>query len=98
MNGIGFFEIDATTAFVLVISVLIFILQVLLCFKTKKLFTKLIPIISLVISTIVFAVLSACIGGWDGIGLLFVALFSFGLLFVCGFAWAIWAIRRKRNR
>ena len=95
MNGIGHFEIDATTVFVLVISILVLILQLLLCYKAKKLFLKLIPIILLVISTIVFSVLSACIGGWDGIGLLFFALFSFGLLFVSGFGWVIWAIKRK---
>ena len=98
MNGIGFFEIDATTTFVLVISVLVLILQLLLCYKAKKLFLKLIPIIFLVISTIVFSVLSAFIGGWDGIGLLFFALFSFELLFVSGFGWAIWVIAKKRNR
>lgn len=98
MKEIGFFEIDATTIFVLVISVFVLISQLLLCYKARKLFLKLIPIILLVISTIVFSVLSACIGGWDGMGLLFFALFSFGLLFVSGFGWAIWVIVRKRNR
>ena len=98
MNGLDFLEIDATTIFVLAISVLVLILQLLLCYKAKKLLLKLIPIILLVISTIVFSVLSACIGGWDGMGLLFFVLFSFGLLFVSGFGWAIWVIARKRNR
>lgn len=98
MNVLNGMELDATTGFVLIISALILLLQLLLCFRANKLFLKLIPAVLLVISTIIFSVLSACIGGWDGIGLLFFAFFSIGLLFVSGIGWGIWAIVRKKSR
>lgn len=98
MNNLSYIEFDATTVFAFAMVVLVLILQLLLCFKTKYLLIKLIPVILLIISTVVFCVLSACIGGWDSFGYLFFALLSFGLLFVCGFVWIIWAIGRKRNR
>ena len=98
MDAFNFIELDATTCFGLVVAVFVLSLQLFLCYKVKKLFLKLMPVILLVISTIVFSVLSNLIGGWDGIGLLFFALLSFGLLFVCGLGWAIWIMGRKRKR
>lgn len=89
---------NTITAFVCIVAVLIFLLQIFLCFRAKQLFRKLLPVLLLAISTIVFSGASACVGGWDGMGLLFFALLSFGLMFVCGIGWAIWAIFRKRNR
>ena len=91
-------EIDATTAFVVISAAVVLVLQLVLCYKAKKLLPKLIPVLFLVLSTILFSVLSAIINGWDGLGLLFFALLAFGLLFVSGIGWAIWAIAGKRNK
>ena len=90
-------EIDFPTIVVFVSAIATLILQFLLCFKAKKIFIKLLPIALLIVSTIVFSICSASINGWDGLGYLFFALLSFGLLFVCGIVWGIWAIIRKRN-
>ncbi len=90
-------EIDLTSIVVFISVTITLILQLLLCFKIEKLFIKLIPIALFTISTIVFSVCSASINGWDGLGYLFFALLSFGLILVCGIGWAIWAMTKKRN-
>lgn len=93
--GKSYFEIDFPTIVVLVSAIATLILQLLLCFKAKKIFIKLLPILLLIVSTIVFYICSASINGWDGFGYLFFALLSFGLIFVCGIGWAIWASTKK---
>ena len=93
--GKSYFEIDFPTIVVLVSAIATLILQLLLCFKAKKIFIKLLPIVLLIVSTIVFSICSASINGWDGFGYLFFALLSFGLIFVCGIGWAIWASTKK---
>ena len=91
-------EIDFPTIVVFVSVIATLILQLLLCFKAKKIFTKLFPVALLIVSTIVFYICSATINGWDGLGYLFFTLLSVGLIFMCGIGWGIWAITRKRNR
>lgn len=95
MNHLRYIEFDGTTVFAFAMAALVLILQLLLCYKTKKKLIQLLPMILLAISTVVFCVLSACIGGWDAFGYLFFAILSFGLLFVCGVVWVIWAIGKK---
>ena len=95
--GKWYLEMDFPTIVIFASAITTLILQLLLCFKAKKIFIKLLPIALLIVSTIVFYVCSASINGWDGLGYLFFALLSFGLLFVCGIGWGIWAIVRKRS-
>ena len=92
-----YLEIDYPTIVVFVSVIATLILQLLLCFKAKKIFIKLLPITLLIVSTIVFSICSATINGWDGLGYLFFALLSFGLILVCSIGWGVWAIIRKRN-
>lgn len=92
-----YLEIDFPTIVVFASAIVTLILQLLLCFKAKKIFIKLIPMLLLFASTIVFAICSTIINGWDGLGYLFFALLSFGLVLVCGLGWGIWAIIRKGN-
>lgn len=92
-----YLEIDFPTIVVFLSVISTLVLQLLLCFKAKKIIIKLLPIALLIISTIVFCVCSATISGWDGLGYLFIALLSFGLILVCGLGWGVWAITRKRN-
>ncbi len=91
---ISIFEIDTTT-FVILSSLLIFILQLLLCLKAKKLLIKLLPPISLAVLAIAFFISIIFCDGWNAIGCLFIAIFAVGLLFICAIAWGIWAIIRK---
>ena len=91
------FEFDATTVVVLLSAAGALLIQLLLCFKAKGTFIKFLPMLLLTVSTVVFSVCSASINGWDGLGYLFFALLSFGLILVCGIGWGLWAIARKRN-
>lgn len=95
--GESYFEIDFPTIVVFISAIATLILQLLLCFKAKKIFIKLLPIALLIVLSIVFCICSASINGWDGLGYLFFALLSFGLILVCGIGWAIWAIIKKRS-
>ena len=97
VNVKWYLELDFPTIVVFVSVIATLILQLLLCFKAKKRFIKLFPIALFVVSTIVFYICSATINGWDGLGYLFFALLSFVLIVVCGVAWGVWAIARKRN-
>jgi hypothetical protein len=92
-----YLELDPPTIVVFVSVIATLILQLLLCSKATKTFIKLLPIVFFIVSTVVFYICSTTIGGWDGLGYLFFALLSFGLILVCGLAWSVWAISRKRN-
>ena len=92
MNDPRFIEMDSTTVFALILCAIFLLLQLLLCFKARTQFLKLMPIALLVISTIVFSIWSACIGGWDSLDLLFFAILSVGLFFVCCIGWVIWVL------
>ena len=92
-----YLEIDFPTFFVFLSVIATLILQLLLCFKAKKIFIKLLPIALLIVSTIVFSIYSTTTSFWDALGYLFFALLSFGLILVCGLGWGAWAIARKRN-
>jgi len=66
-----------------------------LCFKAKRVISKLLPAVFLLASTIAFFVCSAVINGWEGMDYLFFAFLSLGLIFVCGIGWCIWAMVKK---
>ena len=97
MNNSCSFEFDYTAVVVLISAIVTLLLQILLCFKSKRIWVKGLPAILFVLSTIVFSICSARIGGWDAFGYLFFAFLSIGLIFVCGIGWVIWAIVRKKN-
>ncbi len=99
MLDFGIFEIK-TEYFVLILSVLTLSLQLLLCFKAKKLFSRLLPMILFAILTVVFFVLIFLSEGWDSIGFLLLAICAAALLLVCGIGWGIWGIiqHHKTNR
>lgn len=94
----SYFRIDFTTVVVLASALSVLLLQLWLCFNVKRIFIKLLPIILLVLSTVAFSVCSAIVNGWDGLGYLFFALLSFGLIFMCGIAWGVWAVAKKRSK
>ena len=95
MFDLAFIE-DNISVFVAV-AVITFAVQLLLCQKAKKTICKLIPIAVLVLSTTVFSILSAVVGGWDGISFFF-AIFSMTLILVCSLACNVWLILRKISR
>ena len=93
-----YLDFDPASLVIIALVTSVFIIQLLLCLKAKKMLIKLVPIILLVISTVVFFICSMAVNGWDGLGYLFFALLSMCLIAVCGICWLIWAIAKSRNK
>ena len=87
-------DIELTTA-VLIFSIVVLLPnQLFLCFKVKSRAIRLLPVILLSIPTIIFTVMSVAITGWDGLGYIFLAIFTGFMLLMCGVGWGIWAISK----
>lgn len=81
------------TEVIIYASILIMIpLQLLLCFKVKKLWVRLIPTVTLITAIILFMCMSTIAGGWDNIGYVILAIFAGILLAACALAWLIWFV------
>ena len=88
-------DIELTTA-VLIFSIVVLLpIQILLCFKVKSRAIRLLPVILLSIPTIIFVMMSVVITGWDGLGYIFLAIFTGFMLLMCGVGWGIWAITKS---
>ena len=94
-------EVDFTTLVAIAAVLFVFPLQLLLCFKVKKLLIRLLPPILLTVATIVFFSLMFVAKDWDAVAYAIFGAFSGALLIVCGIAWGIWAIifgvRKKKG-
>ena len=88
------------TTFVLVFSIVILLpVQLLLCFRVKRTVLRLLPSILLSVATLFFIVRAIAATGWDGLGYIFLAVFTGFMLLMCGFGWGIWwLIHRKKHR
>lgn len=87
-------DIELTTA-VLIFSIIVLLpFQLLLCFKVKSKAIRLLPVILLSIPTLIFIGMAITIPGWDGLGYIFLAIFTGFMMFMCGVAWGIWTITK----
>ena len=69
-------DIELTTA-VLVFSIIVLLpIQLLLCFRIKSKVIRLLPMILLSIPTLIFIFMSTTTQGWDGLGYVFLAIFT----------------------
>ncbi len=84
------------TTLVLIFSIIVVLpIQLLLCFKIKSLFVRLLPIIVFTTFTIIFVIMSFNIDVVYGLGYTFLASFSGFMLFMSGISWGIWAITKS---
>ena len=91
-------DIELTTA-VLIFSIIILLpIQLLLCFRVKSKVIRLLPIILLSIPALTFIVTATTTQGWDGLGYIFLAIFSGFMMLICGVAWGIWAIIKHKQK
>ena len=91
-------DIELTTA-VLVFSIIVLLpIQLLLCFRIKSKVIRLLPIILLSIPTLIFIFMSTTTQGWDGLGYVFLAIFTGFMMLNCGVAWGIWAIIKRKQK
>ena len=99
MLDLGLFEIR-TDIFVLTVAIVFLLIQLLLCFKVKQIWIRLLPLLVFFIFTVGFAVTSLFLEDWDRFGMAVLALFSAFRLAACGIGFGIWWIvsRGKRNK
>ena len=90
MIHIGSFEIK-TEIFVLLVSLLLMSIQLLLCFKAKRLWVRLIPF-GLFAGTAAILILGAFFRVYNGLVLFAYATDSGFLALICACGWAIWWI------
>lgn len=80
------------------VGLIIMALQLVLCFKAKKLIVKLLPSILLVAAVIVFYAMIFIIQDRAAIGFGILAVFAEVLLFFDVIAWVIWGIVKLIKR
>lgn len=98
MLHFGSFEIE-TDIFVYCVAIVILLVQLLLCFKVKNKFIRLIPIYLFSTLTAVFTVLAFVFDHWDRLGFFVLAACAAFFLLVCGVAWAIYRfVKRRREK
>ena len=90
MIHIGSFEIK-TEIFVLIVSLLLMSIQLLLCFKAKRLWVRLIPF-GLFAGAAAVLILAAFIGVYDAPILFIYALYTGFWALPCVWGWAVWWI------
>ncbi|MBE5868783.1 MAG: hypothetical protein E7293_07500 [Lachnospiraceae bacterium] len=85
--------------FILIFSIIVLLpVQLLLCFKVKSKAIRLLPVIVLSIAAIIFYCMGKSSNDWDGLGYLFLAIFTGFMLFMCGVGWGIWwLVNRKKQ-
>jgi len=87
-------DIELTTATLIFSIVVLLPIQLLLCFKVKSRAIRLLTNILLSMPTIIFVMMSVAITGWDGLGYIFLAIFTSFMMLMCGVGWGIWAISK----
>ena len=90
--------LDKDNLLLIICLLVVFAIQLVLCFKVKFLIIKLLPVLALFIATIVFIVLMKLVSGWDALGYLLLALVTGIGVLVCGFAWFIWGVIKLIKR
>ena len=86
-------------SFVAVAVLVVLPIQLLLCFRAKKRYIKLLPVIVLTLAVTVLYVMAITARDWSGFAYIILAAFAGVLLIFSGLAWGIWAIVKlvKKN-
>jgi hypothetical protein len=95
-------EFDPTNLIVIAACILLFVVQLLLCVLSRRVFVRLIPtVLAILCAGISFAMVFLS-SGWDAIGYLLLAIVACFPLAACVFAWAIffviWIIKKIAQR
>ena len=87
-------DTEITTVIFACAVFVVFPLQLLLCFKAKKLLIKLLPTVIPGAATLVFFIMMTTSRDWSALLYVILAAFSGVLLFFSAIAWGIYAIAR----
>ena len=66
--------------------------QLLLCFKVRRVWIRLLPALLCCVLILFFLVIAGFFSGFDSIGYVIFAIYAACMLVVCGLGWGIWAI------
>ena len=94
MLHFGVLEIE-TPLFLAIVTVLMMLLQLLLCFKAKRKMIKTLPIITFAAITAICLSLAPFFDGWDFVGIVFIAICAAVVVLACAAVLAIFAIIKK---
>ncbi len=83
---------------ILAIAAALLPIQLLLCFKARRLIVRLLPVLLLLLATVILAVMLFTADGWDAFGYLILIYISGGMLAVCGLGWGIWGLSKLIGR
>ena len=87
-------DIEVTTLIAITSVLVVLPIQLLLCFKVKPVFLRLLPTILLTATTVFLFAMMTTSRDWDAIGYAVLGVFSGVLLIFSGIGWGIWAIVR----
>ena len=102
MGDIWIRDMEITTLIAISAVLIVMPVQLLLCFKAKRIFFRLLPSVILAAAAAVFFCMMRAATDWDAIGYAILGVFAGVLLLASGLAWGLWAllrnIRKKKNR
>lgn len=101
MFDVWYGELNIGTALVAGAIVLVLPLQLLLCFKVRRLWVRLLPVGIFLALGLIFVCLAAGAAGWDGLGYAIFAAYAGMLTLVSGLGWGVWGLVKlikKRGR
>ena len=78
--------------------IVVFPIQLALCFKVKSKVVRLLPVIILSVLAVAAAIATATSIDWDALFYLICVVYLVIMLFASGIGWGIWAIVRKKNQ
>ena len=87
-------DIEVTTLIAITSVLVVLPIQLLLCFKVKPVFLRLLPSILLTATTIFLFTMMTTSRDWDAIGYAVLGVLSGVLLIFSGIGWGIWTIVR----
>lgn len=98
MGDIQLTDSQLTTLIVVASSLLVFIVQLLLCFKAESGFVKVLPLLLFLATTITLIVMMYSNQSWDAIGYLLLGMLSGVLFLACVLAWIIYGIAKAGSK
>lgn len=90
-------DMNLTWMIILISILIVFPVQLLLCYRVKSLLIRLIPAgLSLLTALASFVLMITVIifksSGWSFLLYIFFLIYAGGMMFFCGLAWLLWAI------
>jgi len=98
MIRFGLFAVR-TDIFVIVLSIILFTIQIVLCSNVKSKVVRLIPVYAFSLLTLFFVILALLHTDWNKFGYFILAVFTAILLLICGIAWFVyWIIKCRKQK